>query len=893
MKTVVDLSGQWHVVLDTDLEYNEATCLSASPVSPIHMPSSLDEAGLGISATMAHSMQGLSRRHKFVGTAWYYRTVTVPTVTEILRAVIFLERCHWESTLFVNGELVGTCGSLSTPHTYDVTRFITAPEITVVVKINNAVDLAIGRRGHMVTDWTQTNWNGMIGRMELRVHTGSQVSLNAVSVLAGGGSIHVVGEVTRYPTTGVLALSVDGRSCGDVPAIEQGDSSATFNGIVTLPQPLGSWSEWHPGLHEVSLVDAEMDSADSLVTGAAWLDSRGTLMYLNDRRLYLRGTLECAIFPLTGHPPMDVDSWRSIMRTVADHGLNHIRFHSWCPPDAAFAAADEVGILLQAELPLWITRQSFAADDLVFQWARNEALRIYAAFGHHPSFGMFCLGNELVYRGNEPHVEQLMRELKRMRPGRLVTAGAYSHPANPETQYVITCDSGQNQGDSQPLRASSWWQITSRFDRELPATTTNYNAAMASFTKPVVAHEVGQWVVFPDVHNRTEYTGVLTAHNFEWIAEMLKQRGMLDKSTDFTFASGRLSALLYKEEIESLLRTADVSGFQLLDLHDFPGQGTATIGMLDAFWRPKGFITADEFRAFCRADVPLACLDRYIFAAGTSIVGASKLAHYGPKRTGPVTLTARLSSGNSSLTCEQRCGTRTLMEPGLASFDDLNLTLPVNLPACKAVLSLAVDDAPPNCWDVWIYPATLTQPPLNDVIIADAWSYGLANELRRGRTVWLRHTKGGPSNAVEGQFSSCFWSPVHFKGQAGTTGLLIDNFHPLFTDFPTERFAQWQWWDIITHSRSLVINDLPLDFQPIVQSIDRFTRNDKLAVIMEATVGKGRILITCIDFDTDRDIRPATRQLEHSIRRYLASQHFNPHANLPVELLDTVYLTED
>ncbi len=893
MKTVVDLSGSWKVVLDHDLSLDAQTCIDSPEACTLTLPGSLDEAGIGLPTNTCRSMQGLSRRRKYVGPAWYFKTVQIPPVVDITRVTILLERCHWESSLFINGSLIGTCNSLSTPHVFDVTgQFITG-EIQVVLRVNNAIDLKIGRRGHMVTDWTQTNWNGIIGRMELQIHNGADVVLKSARILESRSAIRISGEVTRYPSSGNVQVTVNGEHCGTVSVQRVGGDRASFEAELSLARQLSGWNEWSPALHLVCVTTDDSGSCDTVTTGGAWMSTDGRHLQLNKSRIYLRGTLECAIFPLTGHPPMNVGSWRELMKIVTSHGLNHIRFHSWCPPDAAFTAADEAGILLQPELPLWVTRNSFAADADVMQWASEEASRIYSAYNHHPSFGLFCLGNELVYRQEEPLVEALLRELKSRHAGRLVTAGAYSHPANPESQVIITCDSGQNHHNSHPLRASSWWELTSRFDREQPCSVTNYDAAMAELEQPVIAHEVGQWVVFPNVHNREDYSGILSAQNFDWIAEMLEQRGMLEQAKDFTYASGKLAAALYKEEVEALLRTANVSGFQLLDLHDFPGQGTATIGVLDAFWRSKGFITSEEFRAFCRPDVPLAQLDQYIFISGTQLTGQSKLAHYGPQRSNPVTLTAQLLKSDGSVICKQNCGTRRLSQSGLVDFENLNLSIPAGLPPCQLLLALSITDEPANTWNIWVYPPSNSTVELHDILVTDSWSYGLANELRRGGTVWLRHQNRQPANALEGQFSSCFWSPVHFKGQAGTTGLLIDSGHPIFAHFPTESYSQWQWWDIVKHSRSMVINDLPQNFRPIVQTIDRFTRNDKLAVMLEAAVGKGRILITAIDFDTDIENRPASRQLEYSVRTYLNSASLNPAPSLSVEDLDTLYLTED
>ena len=108
---------------------------------------------------------------------------------------------------------------------------------------------------------------------------------------------------------------------------------------------------------------------------------------------------------------------------------------------------------------------------------------------------------------------------------------------------------------------------------------------------PAVVHEMGQWCVYPNFDEVRKYTGPLKPKNFDIFHDSLAEHGMLDQWRDFLRASGKLQALCYKEEIEAALRTPGIGGFELLDLHDFPGQGTALVGVLDPFWESKGYIT--------------------------------------------------------------------------------------------------------------------------------------------------------------------------------------------------------------------------------------------------------------------------------------------------------------
>ena len=129
---------------------------------------------------------------------------------------------------------------------------------------------------------------------------------------------------------------------------------------------------------------------------------QGTQFVVNGRKIFLRGTLECCIFPLTGYPPTDVRRRGSGSSASAKaHGLNHIRFHSWCPPEAAFAAADELGFYYQVEMRVLGQpgEPPSATAGRSTSGSTREADRILKAYGNHPSFLLMAYGNEPAGRG--------------------------------------------------------------------------------------------------------------------------------------------------------------------------------------------------------------------------------------------------------------------------------------------------------------------------------------------------------------------------------------------------------------------------------------------------------------------------------------------------------------
>ena len=158
------------------------------------------------------------------------------------------------------------------------------------------------------------------------------------------------------------------------------DTQTNWNGIIgeiylttSQPQALPATKQIHPNFKDFHI--------------------KGQHFYANGHKIFLRGKHDACVWPLTGHVAMDVKSWKDYLGKCADYGLNHVRFHSWCPPEAAFVAADELGIILQPELPFWGSFDD--KDSLLMNFLHKEGENILRWYGHHPSFRMFALGNEL------------------------------------------------------------------------------------------------------------------------------------------------------------------------------------------------------------------------------------------------------------------------------------------------------------------------------------------------------------------------------------------------------------------------------------------------------------------------------------------------------------------
>jgi len=674
---------------------------------------------------------------------------------------------------------------------------------------------------------------------------------------------------------GQLLLQVLDRA-GHVVASRQKEATASAEDEIALPD-CKLWDEFAPNLYtiRVTLTTGRGKDIATAPFGMRVLDNKNSVLWINGRRLFLRGTLECDIFPLTGHPPMDRRGWLKEFTVARSYGLNHLRFHSWCPPAAAFEVADSLGFYLQIELPLWNTNAG--KDTAMNRFLREEAFRISREYGNHPSFCFWSMGNEL--EGDFDWLHGMVSALRQADPRHLYTSTSFSFQADhgkwpePGDDFYIT-----------QYTKKGWVRGQGIFNTYPPDFKSDYARAVDGLPEPLIIHEMGQYSVYPDMREINKYTGVLDPLNFKAIRRDLERKGMLDLSPAFTRASGKFAARLYKEEIERVLRTPGTSGFQLLDLHDFPGQGTALIGLLDAFWDSKGLVTPEQHRMYCSAVVPLIRFDKAVYTNNEQFTATAEVANFGkgvlkemvPEWTvedaggrriaGGVLESQDIAMGNG-----QGIGSFSFALGGVKQASQLTVVLRLKGTSYK------------NEWNIWVYPERVTE--LDGKLFAD-----------RGRVVFdstlddaLRHLQEGRDvlfnpdtaslNGVTGRFAPVFWSPVHFPDQPGTMGLLMRPDHPALKNFPTEAYSDWQWWDLVTSSKTMILDSLPA-IDPIVRVIDNFVKNRKMAGVIEAKVGKGRLVLVSADIRHDLERRPAARQLRYSLEKYMKGDAFHPAVEL-------------
>jgi hypothetical protein len=923
--TTLPLNGTWKFRLDAEDVGVAEKWFAMEFDDTVQLPGTTDENRKGIKKN-EQCIDRLSRVWYWKGPAWYQRRVTIPDAWKGNRITLLLERSK-HTRVWFDETFCGWEDTLSAPQVFDMTSAMTPGEHTITVLVDNARLPPVGP-SHAVDERTQTNWNGIIGKIELRATApvwveDIQVYPNAKEKKARVRV--VVGNITGKVASGQITVGCKSYNVTK-PSTFKGQTvkvkSFEEENVVEFTYKPGDgvllWDEFNPAMLKLTFKletkAGEQEYADerSVSFGMRDFTKERNRFTINGRPVFLRGKNDCCFFPLTGYPPMNKAGWIHVLSIAKSYGINHYRFHSWCPPEAAFEAADELGVYFQAEIPN--KRSGFRAPEnkeaaihnidrldvestlrkkSLYEYTKREGELIFKTFGNHPSFVMFTLGNEL---GRNQGMFEMVDHFKEIDPRHLYAQGTNNVHWNPSLaegdDFWVT---GKTSKTLQLRGSFSTLDFPNpHIEHRSPSTMVDFSGSISGIGVPLIGHETGQFQVYPDYREIPKYTGVLRARNLEAFRERLKEAGMPDQAHDFMRASGALSAICYREDIEAALRTPDLGGFQLLDLQDFPGQGTALVGILNVFMESKGLITPLAWRKFCCETVPLLRMKKYTWTTDETFIGRVQIAHYGPVDLPDARIMwfitgsdgRKLATGAFDLvTVEQG----KVFEVGMFSLPLGDIVAPQ-----KLKITLVIEGTKYcNDYDIWVYPLKVDTSVSKDVMVTNSFvSVETQKHLTSGGKVLLLPKLDQLPHSIKGGFQTEFWSPMFAQAAKrlgaevppGTLGILCDPDAPALADFPTEFHSNWQWWHLVKNSRPIILNDTPDSYRPTVQVIDNFVRNHKLALIAETKVGKGKMLICAIDLLGHQD-KPAARQLLHSLLKYTGSRKFAPKAEINVEIL--------
>lgn len=908
MVNLIDLSGEWMLALDKE-------CKGVIPMfgDSIVLPNSTSNAGKG-EDNPARETGFLTDTKLFEGDAWFSKTVDLsPAAGKTAKLV--LERTRM-TKLYIDGALVGAQDSLTTAHIYNITKYASAGAHEITVCVSNVGYPTKG--GHLTSPDTQTNWNGITGEISIRIYDKTYADDVRVYPLFDKKAFRVCGKVIGG-NSGVLTVSAEsfnmpeGKSSHTIEPVEVPYENGLFDMTLPLGDDARTWDEYSPELYRISVKAG--DDVTAVTAGLREFKAVGDKFYINGRKTFLRGKHDGMIFPKTGFAPTDVDEWIRILKISRSYGMNHYRFHTCCPPEAAFEAADIVGVYMEPQLPFWGTIQApgeegFNEEEQNYLIA--EGFRMLAAYGNHPSYCMMSMGNELW--GSKERLNDIIGEYKKTDSRHLYTQGSNNFQWFPNVvenddffvgvrlandrlirgSYAM-CDAplGHIQTDKpatmhnydsmvRPVRAAAATETgedgTVQIQFGTTMKTVKATEANADFIPevPIVTHEIGQFETYPNFDEIEKYTGSIKARNFEIFRERLDEKGLLPLAHDYFEASGALAVACYKEEMESVFRSESLGGFQILDIQDFSGQGTALVGVLDAFMDEKGICSPEEWREFCNDTVILAEFDDYNLESGAEFTANLRVTNFRPAGiTGKKYV--------CELTCE--CGATLARKEGIIpecednyiGLGGINAKIPALDKPVSLTLSLEIEGT-----DVKNHYKLMAYPKHENVEISGAYIFDkitpeAEKALAEGRTVLLLPGLNSIERSIEGFYCQDFWCYPMFRSisnmmnkpePVGTMGLLIDNAHPALADFPCEKHSTPQWWDIVMNSRSEIIDDCAEGKQVIIRTIDNFERNHNLALMYEYNYLDGKVIVCNCDFDKIA-LSPEGRQFIYSVVNYV------------------------
>ena len=919
----IDLRGAWPFQLDEKKVGQQERWFEKDLKDEIKLPGSTDEAGFGTKSEP--DPVRLTREHRYVGPAWYQKTIEIPASWQGKRVQLFLERAMWETKVWFDDHYIGMQDSLCVPHRFDLSDYLAPGRHRLTLRIDNRLKINVGVEpgGKMwamcLTEESQGNWNGVIGRIELqatdpvwvdRVETHPDIDKKETRVTAWVRS-HVgavfgelkasasCGADTMAPVSANFRTKNDGElSAKDHLSPMLGDLAGDYYQRraltrVDLVLPFGEdarlWDEFSPNVYQLKIELAGTDTNGKAYSdvyqdtfGLRQFVADGNQLKLNGRTVFLRGNQDNCIHSKTAYPPMSKAQWLAFLQEHKDYGLNCMRFHSWCPPKAAFEAADELGMFVHVETPLWDGSGQIGHLPERAAFIRYESERILDEYGNHPSFVMMATGNELGAKQlkAELYLQHLVEVWRARDTRRLYTCT--SHPYNPvrNDDFFV----GARGHDNQLARYLFNWEGD---------IYRNYESEVGPVDRPFISHEIGQYCSFPDFYswfNEAKYTGPLKAHYIGMLREKFESLHPAERGPKFAKASGALQVLLYKAEIEAMLRTPSLDGFHLNGLMDYPGEGIALIGMLDAMGDSKGLIMPEKFRRFCSETVALVAMQEAELTGGSLFEADAMVRHHGPTDIDGSQWLWSVSDRSGKVLFKGDLGSHRVATGGLTSLGKIEAKLPDVTEAKELTLMLRMADSEVmNEWSFWVFPAESDVAVPENVTFADTWNRQVRETLENGGNVLLALDESCLVDPVQCRFWTVFWGRGLFPHHPRPMGIYCDPAHPALAAFPTRTHSQFQWYSLLTGSFAMNLGNLPFDFKPVVFMIDDFNECERLGLVFEVNVAAGKLLVTTLNLGTEGSRTPAQKQMLKSLLDRAGSDGFAPARSLTMEQLGQVF----
>ncbi|MDD4637511.1 MAG: glycoside hydrolase [Bacteroidales bacterium] len=903
----IPLEGKWLFDLDPSDKGETEKWYNKTLSETVSLPGTTDENKKGTKNLNTEETTRLSRVFYYEGKAWYSKEINIPLSFIGKQVTLCLERTK-AGKVWLDSIFIGSANNILTPQLYDLSKSITPGRHKLTILVDNGPESVPDeiKGSHAWTDNTQTNWNGIIG--DLYIEAAPSISIQSVQVFPNLENntviVHLrisnkeIAEKNGKISFAAEAFNTPKKSKIKVQHFPLLVSPRETNYEFTLS--MGSetqlWSDISPALYALSIT-LEVDNIVDYQTvnfGMRHFSTEGTNFTINNKKIFLRGKHDACVFPLTGYPPMNKEEWIKVFNIAKSYGINHYRFHSWTPPKAAFEAADIVGIYIQTELPFWGILDK--GKEKLNTFLKTEGDLILDNYGNHASFVMMALGNELT--GDDNIMRGMVESFKTKDTRHLYAFGSNNYLGmygqGSGEDYLVSSRIGADTDSSFTTHIRSSFSFADAYkggylNALYPSTRQTYENGINNCLIPVISHENGQFQVFPDFKEIEKYKGILKPYNLMTFKKRLERRELDDQIDEFHNASMAFSIICYKADIEMALRTKGFGGFQILDLQDYPGQGTALVGILDAFMETKRGITPKEFSQFNNQIVPLALFDKYCWSNNETFECTVELANYSQEEIEEGVVDWQIKDDKGKVIEVNQLMARfpqgEVTKAGVISFSLQKISHPTKL---TLQLSLEGTDYH-NSYDLWVYPEIKSIIKSEKVQVATDVDALLIKSLDEGNSVLLfPDAKKLQGIALNGLFTPDYWNFSMFRRiseglnrevSPGTLTLFTNPSHPLFKEFPTESHSNWQWWIIVRNSLPLILDEIPGSFKPIVQVVDNINRCHRLGLVFEFAVGKGKLLV-CMANPEAIVQTVEGKQFYNSLIKYAESPYFQPSVNI-------------
>ncbi|MBR7107899.1 MAG: hypothetical protein IKC89_05740 [Lentisphaeria bacterium] len=816
-----------------------------------------------------------------VGSGYYRKKLILSNVSG---REIFLQlgAAVWGSELFCNGKSAGFHPGYSTTVTHRLTGLLREGENELVIAVSNARcggarETHNGQHRGLAVRGFKATRAGIADGVRLKISGSAAISDHCAALR--GEEIEFRAVITGSGAS-QLVLHISGNG---VVLEEQIPVPADGNIVMRFPAgDLPRWSDRHPQLCNIGLrlLDAAMTELDRVdgTCGLAGFSCSATRVLVNGIPTFMRGSTEHCYFPESCNPHWDIDKYLHDLGVLKSAGFNFMRCHTWCPPEPFFTACDQLGLIVQVEVPPHTGTPEW---DAILNMVRR-----------HVSAAILCGGNEenLTFERIEG-LRSLHGRMKALAPWMLFNP----HEALATVEYRIYTMKNLPPGDEDPadicevpfrynkrkldklaefsdLYGNFLWGFASYGSDIFPG-SDGIEARLAVYGKPALAHEAGilGGYLNPDLESRYRNT-YISPELYETARTYMERKGVsLEQFREYYRLNSLFIASLRKQLLENLRSCPSLGGYDFLGGQDSHWHRCGyPCGVFNEFYEEKPGESAQTFLR-CNGESILICAANYKrnFTAGSEFSTSVSLSCFSERPRVSGTLSWEFVMDGFSRRGEIVSG--EIEHGSVVPLGEITFTLPPLAAGKKALLKCAFTGdgiAVENDWEFWCFPEVQPFTGSDEVKIVSTFSSDEAEFVQNGGKLLV--VDGFPCDRTVEMYKACPTgrSSGHYGNYVKT--------HPALANFPHDGYLTWQAYDMMFESRAMLFaEESLLPFAPVIGLIPSYKKYMRKAMLAEYKTGKGRMIFCAFNLTGDD---PAAQYLKSELLRYLADGNFTADA---------------